>query len=725
MYKPFLIANFSNGLDQSVEPWLLPNDAFHTMLDSYVYRGVINKRDGYSGFARGKASTYTESRMVKEVTGATPATGAINSSNQTYTFTLTAPVARGRLSIVGSNPAQTVTDDGEGALSGDGTGTINYTTGAVSVTFTAAPITSSTVLATYSYHQALPVMGVMNFYTASNVRELIVVDTKYVNKYNASTDRLDDISSSTAYTGGATDFFSWVNYEDNNSNARLLFCNGVNGDVIQIYNGSTVAAYAPTFSTGTLNARQIFNIRDRLVLFQTIEAGTVYPRRIRISGIGATGDSFDATTSGAGFIDIPDNTWFYGAAYSRDDILFFTEGSVWILKYTGNDLTPFTLEKIDSSRGSGAAFSVISYLNRTIAASPRGLIVSDGYKVERMDDKIPDYTYNDINNDGFERCFSGFLDEERDVYIIHPSQGVVKPSLLTVGESDRILVINFEEDNYSIYRLPLSCMGKFETSLALTWADLTAANGYPDWDSMSNVFSKWKSFPFSKKVPISIGGGHKGEIWRLNDSQSQDNPQKIRAITIVDSRTLRVETDYNNYDIGDYLSFESVEGMTDVNSKQAAIKSISTANRIVDVEIDTNGFSTYTTGGIASKNVEMDIITKKLNPYVDQDKKIRIGYCYLYISIENTALEEGGIAVDPYIDIEVITGNNNSPDVSSKKYQVNCSNLSGNTQSKRWVKIWINQTSTFLQLRIRNNQAGFSTKIHGIMPGIEPVGELV
>src|SRR5690606_27501853 len=157
----------------------------------------------------------------------------------------------------------------------------------------------------------------------------------------------------------------------------------------------------------------------------------------------------------------PDNTWFFGAAFNRDDVLFFTEAATWMLKYTGNDVIPFILEKIDGSRGSGAAFSVISYLNRTIAASPRGLIISGGYQVERMDNNLPDFAFNSIDNGNFQACFSGFLDEDRDVYMLYPSQGVVKPPLVPAGSSDRILVINFEEDNYAIYRIPLSCMGNF------------------------------------------------------------------------------------------------------------------------------------------------------------------------------------------------------------------------------------------------------------------------
>ena len=724
-YQPFLIANYATGLDRELQPWLLPNDAFYDLFDGFVYRGITKKRDGYSGFANGLKSTYTESRMVHQIVDVAPSSGAINGINATYTWTLTTPVARGRVTITGSAPAQSLTDDGVGGFTGDGTGTIDYTTGAVSITFTSPPDVASTVLLTYSYHQGLPVMGVMSFYPTNNVRQLIVADTTYVNRYNPVTDRLDDISSATAYNCSVTDFWSWVNYESPAFAPRLLFCNGVVGDVIQVYDGSTVAAYAPTFTPGTLNARQMFVVKDRLVLFQTIEAGTLYPRRIRISGTGTNADNFDTTATGAGFIDIPDNTWFFGAAFNRDDILFYTESSTWMLKYRGNDITPFVLEKVDGSRGSSSTFSVISYLNRTMAVSPRGMIISDGYKVDRMDNNIPDFTFNNILPDQFARCYSSFLDEDRDVYLIYPSAGTIRPPLLTSGESDRILVINFEEDNYAIYRLPLSCMGNFQLAITILWSDLTDTNGFPNWDATSATFGNWNSFPFSKGTPLTIGGGHKGEVWKLNDVQNEDNPQKIRDITIVDSDTLRVTTDWNNYEVGDYIVFEAVEGMTEVNHQQTAIKNISTDWTTFDVDIPTLGFSAYTENGIASRVIPFEALTKKLNPFVNSDKKIRCGWIYFYVSMTETILEEDGATVPAYLDIDVITNDTDSQTSPPHRYRVDCSNLEGEIGSKQWVKIWINQTARFLQFRMSNSQAGAKIQVHAMMPGIQATGRLV
>lgn len=725
-YSSFLISNYATGFDREVQPWLLPNDAFIELFDGYVYRGVCTKRDGYSGYATGEESIYTESRMVHQVANVAPATGVIDGANRTFTWTLTTPVARGRVVITGNNPAQVMTDNGEGAFTGAGVGTINYTSGAVSITFTLAPAIASTVLLTYSYHQGLPVMGIMSFYPTNNVRQMIVADTVYVNKYNPTTNRLDDISSATAYTGVYYDFWSWVNYATTASAPRLVFANGVVGDVIQQYDGTTVTAYTKVWAGGTLNARQLFVVKDRLVLFQTIEAGVLFPRRIRISGTGANSDTFDNTATGAGFIDIPDNTWFFGAAFNRDDVLFFTEAATWILKYTGNDVTPFSLEKIDGSRGSAAAFSVISYLNRTMAASPRGLIISDGYQVERMDNNIPDFTFNDIKDVAFTSCFSGFIDEDRDVYFLYPSELSIHPPLVPENSSDRILSINFEEDNFAIYRIPLSCMGNFQVTEAVLWEDLTEGNGYPNWDSLSIKFGNWNAFPFSKGSPISIGGGHKGEIWSLNVNQNGDNPQKIRAMTVIDSNTVRVTTDWNDYEIGDYISFEDVGGMTQINDKQARIDAISADYTTFDVDIETLNFSAYTSGGQTSKTIDFSATTKKLNPWIDSDKKVKCGWIYFYVSVANTILtDEDGEPVPAFLEIDVITSNHQVITEPAFKYLIDCTLAPGDTGDKKWVKIWINQVGQFLQFRMHNNQAGAKIQVHAMMPGLQPLGRLV
>lgn len=455
------------------------------------------------------------------------------------------------------------------------------------------------------------------------------------------------------YTGDQFNFWSWVNYKNKDGDPRLIFTN--NKDQVQYYdpnNTPQVADYilypaigAPDFlmyADGTTNplttftALQTLVYKDRLQFQRTTEDGTIKPQRLRISGTGVNCDNFTTAATGAGFIDVPDETWIQGNAPNRDDIEFFTEASSWIEQYTGNDTVPITLKRIDESRGSNAAFGVITYLNRTTAPSKRGLIISDGYRVERSDGVIPDFSFNDIDQDNFELCFVGIVDEDRDHYLLYPTPGQT--------QSKRILTTNYEEDNYAIYRIPMSCMGTFLLSFDVTWNDLTV---YQNWDQLAQAYSTWNDFAFSKGTPFSVGGGHHGEVWQLNINEIDDNIQKIRNITIIDSTTLEVTTDWNNFSLNlddetqgeDFIYFTGVLGMLEVNGKQYPIKSI-TNNNVFRVNVpSTTGFSAYTANsGTATRVIPFTALFKKFNPYVEIDKKVRCGWIYFYVSVSQTKL---------------------------------------------------------------------------------------
>lgn len=76
----------------------------------------------------------------------TAATGTVDGSNKTFTAAL-GPVLPHSVVVANDNTsAQELVDDGNGNLVGDGTGTINYKTGDLSVTFTTAPASGKTVL---------------------------------------------------------------------------------------------------------------------------------------------------------------------------------------------------------------------------------------------------------------------------------------------------------------------------------------------------------------------------------------------------------------------------------------------------------------------------------------------------------------------------------------------------------------------------------------------------
>jgi hypothetical protein len=377
-------------------------------------------------------------------------------------------------------------------------------------------------------------------------------------------------------------------------------------------------------------ALHISQFKDRLVVEYTKEGGVQFGHRLRISGTGAFCDTFTEAAIGAGVIDIPSETFISSSDFNRDDRLIFTQTEVWSLKYTGNDIVPFALNRIDATRGSNAPYGSITYLNKTNAVSSLGFILTDGYSVERADDKIPDFSINTIDQDNFNLCFAGSVDRDRDHYLIFPTSEQII--------SDQILVTNYEEDNYCLYRIPLSCMGTYILAISTTWNDLAI---FDSWDEMATEFGDWNSFAYTIGTAISIGGGHRGEIFNLNNAQTEDYPVKIRNITIIDEKTIELTTDFQTYAVGDVIAIESVQGIPEVNNKQFAVVFVApNQNYVFQLDCDTNNFSTktYTSGGQASKCIQFECKTKKFNPFANVDKKVSCGWMYFYVTTTGTDL---------------------------------------------------------------------------------------
>lgn len=164
----------------------------------------------------------------------------------------TQPLRRGGFRAIDTAPlpinSQLIQDNGlGGTLAGSNgtiTSTLNYTTTLATpqtVTFTLAPAVGNVVTLQLDVHQGFPVMGIMNFFTQTNNRQLVVADTTYVNRFNSATNRLDDISPAVPLTGDKTKFFSWTNYPGADGLQRLLFVN--NKDKIQQYSGANVTPF--------------------------------------------------------------------------------------------------------------------------------------------------------------------------------------------------------------------------------------------------------------------------------------------------------------------------------------------------------------------------------------------------------------------------------------------------------------------------------------------------
>ena len=134
---------FIKAANQSIYCWYRANNK------NYLYRSYKDLQN---------TTVYTT--VTAEAIGASP--------GPTYTGTLaTVSGVRTCFSTVFTDGTKTLTDDKNGAFTGDGTGTINYTTGAYSITFNGATV--APVTCTYQREDST-VQGVADFTFTSPVR---------------------------------------------------------------------------------------------------------------------------------------------------------------------------------------------------------------------------------------------------------------------------------------------------------------------------------------------------------------------------------------------------------------------------------------------------------------------------------------------------------------------------------------------------------------------------
>lgn len=204
MPDQILIGNLGKGLTKDRLPFVIDNDAFPTLENFYVWRGRAKRKRGTVALARlqrqvqlaavPNAWQYAQFALVA---GAGNLLSAISAPS-------TASITPGTVSItVGANTYTDPSKDGTLVGAPAGTGTINYATGAITISGGGA----GNVTGTYSYYPGLPVLGLEDLAstTSSNPYPLLLAfDDVYAYQINQDT--------------ASNIFFYGVNYYKSTSN---------------------------------------------------------------------------------------------------------------------------------------------------------------------------------------------------------------------------------------------------------------------------------------------------------------------------------------------------------------------------------------------------------------------------------------------------------------------------------------------------------------------------
>jgi hypothetical protein len=326
-YLPYFIGPLKVGLEQDLDSYLIPEDAFPDLTDAYLWRGRVYKKGGSTLLAR--LGVRTDTLAVR---GAPPQ--VYNAATNTF------PIEPGSLII--TDGITTFTDNGLGVMavtSGLGiAGTINYVTGVYLVTFTGVNA-GATVTANYLkvVDANSPVMGLETYIVPPGIDEGLVAfdrtsayqfsdttigfnNTRF---YKTSTLPAQTTTNSVAWTGSDTDFFYSTNYQNaffatNNipganfyaitnmtTNVNAQFTIGANnfqvGDIVYVNNVNTAAPRIPANGLSgfvTVAGNPITTDIDTTPYGAYVNGGVLWSHTLSKTGAGDGIRWFDGFTAG-------------------------------------------------------------------------------------------------------------------------------------------------------------------------------------------------------------------------------------------------------------------------------------------------------------------------------------------------------------------------------------------------------------------------------------------
>jgi len=529
-FQQVLIGGYpGGGLTQDKKPALLANEAYSNLENAYVFRERTKKRDG----------EVPMGRLQRSVTVTTIAltAGSVNLKSA-LSLEATASIVPGSISLTGSTDTTLYTDPlMNGTLTatgGVGTGgTINYTTGVLSIIAGA----TETVSGTIQYYPTLPVMGILKRdVSTTGIDSTVFFDTKYAYQYVSG---FQELSPGTTWTGTNVDFFWAANYQGATPDLRYFFVTNNNIDIvgskfdpIRYFNNSSWTNLEPlvTASNTLWQALILIPYYGRLLALNTWEGptsstytgATNFFARCRFSQIGDPTDQTNGWRSDifgrGGFIDAPTNESIVSAAFFRNTLIVFFEYSTWQLRYIGEYGLPFIWERISSDFGAVCPYSPIVFDQGVMAVSDRGVIQAAANGVTRLDEQIPEQVFSfEIQNEA-PNFVHGVRDFEKE--LVYWNYLDTSDASTTQSYPNTVLVFNYRNNTWAKFRDTITCFGTAQFQFGITWDSLTTF-----WES--NV--SWDNVDDQQYVDYVALGTQHGFV-NLYQNPDAETPEPITTL---------------------------------------------------------------------------------------------------------------------------------------------------------------------------------------------------
>lgn len=705
-YQPLRIAGNQTGLVQNRENFLLPDDAYPTLQNAYVWRERLLRKMGYQLLGR------LQRNLTGQSLGSTNGGGGLVVNIISFlSLEPTAQIVPG--SVIITIGASVYTDTGLGTFSPNGT--INYASGAVNI---AGAIALTAATAVFSYYPGLPVMGIrQKDQQSDSTTSTIFFDQVYAYIFNPSIMQFEEWIPGTTWNASrqpvsGTQFFFSTNYwvssqlisvdsdppayqtAFTSSNLKLFWVTNRSGqfgalaDPPRITDGITWLDFyhdtSPTVNSpwAQIDATNFLTnwlcmlpFRGRMVTFNTWEGpnsdGSLnYSNRIRWCTIGnpfipyaagppATGSWRSDIRGQGGFLDIPTSEDIVAVGFVRDNLVIYCERSTWQLRYTGRSISPFQIERVNSELGAESTFSAIQFDTSLLGIGDKGIVECDSYKSERIDIKIPDYVFQiQSPNDG-EMRVQGVRDfPNRLAFWTVPISSFYDPFLVSADQifPNQRLVYNYENDSWALFNDSLTALGTYQEQTFRTWINTPIEWIHCDFN--------WISQP--QADPVIVGGNQQGFIENLDELTTNDVSLYISAID-ASSGVVVITSPNHNMSTGFVIGISGIlgSGYSSLNNGIFGIvlgdnSNANAANqfRIYTYNPTADQFNTpvllspqtYIGGGLINIRENFNIVSKKFN-FIDQGESVQMGYIDLLMEATEPT-NPGAITLNVYLDYD-------------------------------------------------------------------------
>lgn len=678
-FDRFLIAPSNTGFQTDLKPWLIAEDAWEVLKNVYVFRGRVKKRFGsyYMGTGASSAQTQQLLSRLRINLGNTPGAASGNVPGAVYKIGQAFSIGTTILTVISNaaGPQNMLTTNG--AI----TGTFDTGTGAYVI------VGAPGATAVYFY-PAEPVMGLTNYSPTESInnQSAYAFDTQFAyvfaNGWSRSGTSLWHKTLNPTLTGKNLNFFWAINWQGITDDPQVMFVtnyqvknyNGAGDatdDFIWFFDGTTWtqaqgnpngfytgpgAANNPYTGNNIVTARLIVPFKNRLVLLNTVEndggaahgTNTNFSNRARFCHYGSPfsvnawyepnqTDNAGNVGDGGGYVDAATEEEIISCEFIKDRLIVYFERSTWELAYTGNQVFPFTWQKINTELGSESQFSTVPFDQQVLTVGNTGVHACNGSNVQRIDIKIPDEIFEISNkNTGVQRVVGirDYLPEL--VYWTFPSFGENSTAMYP----NQILMYNYRNASWALFDDCITMFGYFEQQTALTWADISWT--WAEWTS------PWNSGVLEPQSRQVIAGNMEGYVFIVDADISRNvGAMQITNLTYPSIGIVQLVLVDHTLAVNDFITIENTSGATITVANPPGIYQVTNivdANTVQVSDPNLTIAGVYTGGGTSARVSIIDMWSKQWNPYIGSDRNVFIQR----IDFGITRTSSGQITVDYY-----------------------------------------------------------------------------